>query len=527
MTITTEAPVTPPVEAPTQRSTAPRRRDLQRTFRLLLATVWLMDAALQLQPFMFTKGSNGFSGMLNGLAPGNPTWVSHTITWNASVVDHQPVLTNAAFVGIQFLIAFGIAWRRTVRPALVLSIVWSLGVWWFGEGLGGVLTGAATPLGGGPGAVLFYALLAVLLWPSDGPNEPFVAARTVGTNVARGMWATLWAGLAVLTVLGQGRSPQVLHDLVAKMDSGQPGWVARVDRWSESNLLHHGTTVAVVFSVFCLLVALSVYLRPSITQIVLSAAVLDFRFDLGHDRELRGHPRRRCDGPQLGTADDLAHRVVLAFDQSTDLRALLGERREPSPDKVGGLNVVGHPVGLYYLFGVLMLAVAAYCLCLLAIAARIRHAPGRDVELSHFAMGMAMAGMFVTAWAFGPDIVWELIFLGFLVLFIVRSFQSIGRFGPHVPHTAIHGLLSFAMLLMYWFPTRAASGAMSMSMGSGAHEWIRDWRWSSCSRCSPRPSSRSPLPTGGRPTTEPTAPVDAVPTRSQSRAGPRRVRSRR
>ncbi len=47
-------------------------RDLQRTFRLVLATVWLLDAVLQIQPFMFTPGANGFSGMLNGMAAGNP-----------------------------------------------------------------------------------------------------------------------------------------------------------------------------------------------------------------------------------------------------------------------------------------------------------------------------------------------------------------------------------------------------------------------------------------------------------------------
>jgi hypothetical protein len=276
MTITREAPAPRLEEAVAKRSVAPRPRDLQQTFRLILATVWLMDAALQLQPFMFAKGSSGFSGMLNGVAPGNPGWVSHTITWNASIVDHQPVLTNTVFAGIQFLIAFGIAWRRTVRSALVLSIVWSIGVWWFGEGLGGVLTGAATPLGGGPGAVLFYALLAVLLWPSEGPNEPFVAARTVGITVARGIWAAAWAGLAVLAVVGHARSAQALHDLVAKVDSRQPGWVGRVDRWSESNLLHHGTAVAIVFAVFCLFVALSVYLRPTVTQIVLSAAIVSF-----------------------------------------------------------------------------------------------------------------------------------------------------------------------------------------------------------------------------------------------------------
>src|SRR5215831_17167428 len=98
MTIAREAPAEQVEEAPSPGSAA-SPRDLQQTFRLLLATVWLMDAALQLQPFMFTKGSSGFSGMLNGLAAGNPGWVSRTITWNASVVNHQPVLTDALFAG--------------------------------------------------------------------------------------------------------------------------------------------------------------------------------------------------------------------------------------------------------------------------------------------------------------------------------------------------------------------------------------------------------------------------------------------
>lgn len=129
--------------------------------------------------------------------------------------------------------------------------------------------------------------------------------------------------------------------------------------------------------------------------------------------------------------------------------------------------MVGHPVGLYYLFGVLMLALATYCLCLLVTAARVRRAPGRDVEISHLAMGLAMAGMFVPAWAFGPNNAWELIFLGLLMWFVVRSLQSIRLFGLHVPHTAIHGLMSFAMLLMYWFPMGSTSRAVSMSMGSG------------------------------------------------------------
>jgi hypothetical protein len=179
--------------------------DLQRTFQLVLATIWLLDAVLQLQPFMFTRGANGFSGVLNGIAAGNPSWIAHTITWNASIVYHQPILTNSVFAGIQFLIAFGIIYKGTIRPALALSIIWSLGVWWFGEGLGGIFLGGATPFGGGPGGVLFYAALAVLLWPSEGPDEPFIAARTVGVPAAKALWAALWGLLALLSLVGAGR----------------------------------------------------------------------------------------------------------------------------------------------------------------------------------------------------------------------------------------------------------------------------------------------------------------------------------
>ena len=134
----------------------------------------------------------------------------------------------------------------------------------------------ATPLGGGPGAVLFYALLAVLLWPSDGPNSPFVAARTIGANAARALWAGVWLLLAVLAVVGHGRSPQALHDMVAKLGSGQPGWLVRIDRWSEAVLLHDGTTVAVLFALLCLLVAVSVYVHPTVTQVVLVVALMVF-----------------------------------------------------------------------------------------------------------------------------------------------------------------------------------------------------------------------------------------------------------
>ena len=144
--------------------TASAGLDTRRMLQLGLAAIWLLDGVLQYQSFMFTKA---FTQMIGGTSSGNPAIVAHPINWNATLVQHHLVLVNTIFATIQLLIGLGIAWRPTVRLALAASIVWALGVWWFGEGLGGVLSGAASPLNGAPGAVIIYALLAVLLWPSD------------------------------------------------------------------------------------------------------------------------------------------------------------------------------------------------------------------------------------------------------------------------------------------------------------------------------------------------------------------------
>ncbi|MGO9559118.1 MAG: DUF5134 domain-containing protein [Acidimicrobiales bacterium] len=127
------------------------------------------------------------------------------------------------------------------------------------------------------------------------------------------------------------------------------------------------------------------------------------------------------------------------------------------------------PSWLYYLFGVLMLGIAAYCLTLLLLSVATRRSGGRDVEISHTFMGVAMAGMFVGPWAFGASAVWEIIFGLLMVWFVVHSIQCVQLYGLHAPHALIHAVMSFAMLLMYWFPMSAsASGSMSMSASTGA-----------------------------------------------------------
>lgn len=251
-------------------------RDLQHFFLLVLATFWLLDAILQLQPFMFTAGPKGFGGMLASMGSANHGWVARTITWNASIVSHHVVVSNTSFALIQLLIALGIIWAPTRKLALGASVIWALFVWWFGEGLGLILVGGATPLSGGPGAVLFYGLLAILLWPSEGSDQPFVAARSVGPRAAKVIWAAVWVMLAVLAVVGRGRSPEALHALVGDLSAGQPAWLSWVDGHTAELLLRNGTALATVLGAVCLLIGACVWLPGPFTKLGLALAIVVF-----------------------------------------------------------------------------------------------------------------------------------------------------------------------------------------------------------------------------------------------------------
>jgi hypothetical protein len=249
------------------------RLDVRRVLQLGLAAIWLLDGVLQYQPFMYTKG---FGQMLGGTAAGNPSVIASPITWDATLVQHHMVLVNTIFATIQLLIGLGIAFRPTVRVALAVSVAWSLGVWWFGEGLGGILNGTADPLNGAPGAVIIYALIAVLLWPADRPGEsaPFPAARAVGAQVAKALWLVLWLSQAYFVLTPANRAPQATNGMIATMNSGEPGWLASLMRGAASLTANQGLVTSVVFAVVFVLIAVGVYLPPAAAKATLVLAIV-------------------------------------------------------------------------------------------------------------------------------------------------------------------------------------------------------------------------------------------------------------
>ena len=248
----------------------------RRCLQLALAAIWLLDGVLQYQSFMYTKA---FGQMLAATAPGNPAVIADPVTWAAKIIEQHPVSTNTAFATIQLLLGLGIAWRPARKPALAASVVWSVAVWWFGEGLGGVLNGGASPVNGAPGAVILYALLAVLLWPvtttAAGSRAPFVAARPAGLRTAQALWLVLWGSLAYFAAIPANRAAQGLHDMVAGMAPGEPGWLSWINRGAAGLLAHNGLAASIVLAAGLAVIAVGVFLpAPAARASVVLAIVV-------------------------------------------------------------------------------------------------------------------------------------------------------------------------------------------------------------------------------------------------------------
>jgi len=179
--------------------------------RSALGVLWLLDGGLQFQPFMYT---HGFPRLLASVETGQPAWLRSMLAWGAGLAGAHLPVWNTLFALTQVALGVGILLRPTVKLALLASFGWVLVVWWFGEGLGQLLTGTASPLGGAPGAVLLYALLGLVVWPGDRPGG------LVGPLGARLLWGVLWAGMASLWLLGPNSGKNATRDAIAAAPAG-------------------------------------------------------------------------------------------------------------------------------------------------------------------------------------------------------------------------------------------------------------------------------------------------------------------
>jgi hypothetical protein len=263
-----------------------RVRVTRRGIQIALGVIWLLDGLFQFKSFMYTHGI--VSEVFAPTAKGQPSFIGGPMKTFDNFYGHDLTLWNTLAGEIQCAIGLGlILSKKTVKPALLVSFVWSLIVWWFGEGFGGLTSNTLpSPLMGAPGAVILYAIVGLLVWPT-GKEDGRSAADTGPLGDRGGLWAWsgLWALSAGLWLVNVNRATGATQEMIKGMAEASPHWLAKV-QMSVANHAHgHGSTIAVVLAIVSLAVAVGVWtpLRiPALAVgIVISLAYWVFGQSLG------------------------------------------------------------------------------------------------------------------------------------------------------------------------------------------------------------------------------------------------------
>ncbi|HLM95036.1 MAG TPA: hypothetical protein VK283_01905 [Acidimicrobiales bacterium] len=311
-----------------------------RTVQIGLAIIWLFDGILQLQPKMF--GPAFADQVIRPSASGQPSLVAWPIDEMARLVSAHPAASNWIFAAVQILIGIGLLRRDTVRPALALSFVWAAGVWCFGEGFGMLLTGAASPLSGAPGAVLLYAVIGILVWPPRIPRvdatqmQPATAGGPVGELGGRVAWAVIWLAMAALWLFPANDGPDGVGSELTSAARSSPTWLARFQT-SLAGVVHdHGLTVSIALALLSLVIGIGPFVTRRVTVFLIVGAALSMDYwVLG--QSFGGIATGIATDPNTGPLVVLL--ALAMFPNSAPARRL------PAPEPVGGDTPVTESAG--------------------------------------------------------------------------------------------------------------------------------------------------------------------------------------
>jgi hypothetical protein len=254
-----------------------------RGIQIALGVVWLLDGLLQFKGFMYTHAI--VTEVFAAAAKGQPGFIGGPMNTFANFYGRDLTLWNTLAGEIQVAIGLGlIVSRKAVKPALLVSFAWALIVWWFGEGFGGLTSNTLpSPLMGAPGAVILYAIVGLLVYPSDrqgsaspdtvsparkrpsvsqAPERQCVSPAHAGPLGDRGglyAWSALWAISAALWLANVNRARGATQEMINGMAAASPHWLAKFQTSVAGHTHGEGITIAIVLAIVSLAVALGVW----------------------------------------------------------------------------------------------------------------------------------------------------------------------------------------------------------------------------------------------------------------------------
>jgi hypothetical protein len=133
-------------------------------FRWVLAGFWIFAGLLQLQPFWWQpERISQMIGSMTGLGKLNALLIDPVLVPLARFTDPLEVPLNIVLV-VLFLglgIALALVKPKQMRPLLVVSVLFSVLIWWGAQAFGMILTGLATDFNSG----LLIVLMTLVCWP--------------------------------------------------------------------------------------------------------------------------------------------------------------------------------------------------------------------------------------------------------------------------------------------------------------------------------------------------------------------------
>jgi hypothetical protein len=255
------------------------RKVLQR----ILGALWLIDGLLQVQPQMWTM--NMVNGVMKPMLQGQPAGIEGSLQWIVQVTTQNLFLVNLLICVVQILIGLILLIGRgdkVIKFTLIASIVWSFIVWYGGEGMSMLLTGQASALTGAPGAVLLYALLALVVYPRNpeaGPDEGGILSRLQLRWALAAFWILMAALQAQPYWWQSGQISQEMSGLVGQ--GGLNGFlVDPVLQWLSNITAHSEIPLNIALIVIFLALGISLlvvkeeHLRPFLIASIVASVVI-------------------------------------------------------------------------------------------------------------------------------------------------------------------------------------------------------------------------------------------------------------
>jgi hypothetical protein len=230
---------------------------------MALGVIWIFDGLLKFQPALFKPDFVNI--VIRPMAIGQPTVIASSINHMANFLSHEATMWVAIFGLTEVVIGAAMLSKRTVKPALVVSFIWGASIFLFGEGFGMVFTGHTSPLAGAPGAVCFYVLLGVMVWPKEDRNPNRVRIGVDSSAAGRGpfggtgallVWAAIWIFEAVIWMFPANRTGNAITNQMSSTAAGEPGWYAHLLNSFGHAFTGAGVWVAVLLAAASIVIAL-------------------------------------------------------------------------------------------------------------------------------------------------------------------------------------------------------------------------------------------------------------------------------